>query len=281
MYPSTRKKPHIPKIWAIYMLINTITQTLYVGSTQNLGERLRHYFKLHNGDKLRSILRDIRNTGINLFQVRIYLIPEHLRELRLLLALEQYYILVQNPGNNDILVAGGSPGGMWLSEINSLTSSIPLYLYIEGKLIYIFNSMNGITNDAVSILRTSTHIIGNCLNNGVLLFNTFVLSRNNTSIGQPNLISLEELLVLLEKARLYARSTRVNKPRGRPIVTTGPVKIIRCSDNAIFEFDNYNATRTWLLNNTGKNVSNDTIRRRIESGIPLNGYIYQSGTNNN
>lgn len=280
IYPSTRKKPLIPKITAIYTLINTVTNVLYVGSTQNLGERLRHYFKVHKAVNLRTILRDIRDTGINLFQIRIFLIPKHLQELRLLLALEQYYILTLNPGNNDILVAGGSPGGMWLSEINSLATSIPLYLYLEGQLIYIFNSMNGITNDAASILRTSTTIIGKCLNTGTLLFNTFILSRVNTSTGQPSLVTLDELLVLLEKARLYARATRVNtKPRGRPESTTPAVKLIRCSDGAVFEFDNFNATRTWLLSNTGKNVSNDTIRRRIESGQALNGYIYQSVTN--
>lgn len=264
MYPSTRNKPLIPKMTAIYTLINTVTGVLYVGSTQNLGERLRHYFKAHKGENIRTILRDIRNTGINLFQMRIFLIPEHLQELRLLLALEQYYILTLNPGNNDILVAGGSPGGMWLSEINSLATSIPLYLFLEGQLIYIFNSMNGITNNATSILRTSTNIIGNCLNTGTLLFNTFTLSRVNTSTGQPSLITLEELLVLLEKARIHARATRVStKPRGGPRSgpesTTPAVKLTRCSDGAIFEFDNFNATRTWLLNNTGKNVSNDTI----------------------
>lgn len=105
LYPSSRNKPDLPKEWSIYMLINTITQMFYVGSTQNLGQRLRHYFKNHKGDNLRSILRDIQDTGINLFQVRIYILPGHLRELRLLLALEQYYILSLNPSNNDILVA--------------------------------------------------------------------------------------------------------------------------------------------------------------------------------
>lgn len=94
------------------MFINTITQVFYVGSTTNLGERFRHYIKKHNGANLRSILQDIRDIGISVFQMRIYLIPKELQELRLLIALEQYYILALNPGNNDILVAGGSPGGM-------------------------------------------------------------------------------------------------------------------------------------------------------------------------
>jgi hypothetical protein len=112
LYPDKKRSKKIIKVWAIYMFINSITQMLYVGSTQNLGERLRHYFKSHTGDRPRSILRDIRDTGINLFNLRVYLIPKELQELRLLLALEQYYILTLNPGNNDILVAGGSPGGM-------------------------------------------------------------------------------------------------------------------------------------------------------------------------
>lgn len=176
--------------------------------------------------------------------MRIFLFPKELQELRFLLALEQYYILSLNPGNNDIIVAGGSPGGMWLSEINSIATSIPLYLYLKGQLIYVFNSMNGITNDAVSILRTSSNIIGNCLNTGALLFETFTLSRVNNGTEQSNLVSLEELLILLEDARIHARANRVTRPRGRPESTTGAVILTRCSDGATFEFDNYNATRT-------------------------------------
>ena len=162
-----------------------------------------------------------------------------------------------------------------------MMSSIPLYLCLEGQLIYVFDSMNGITNEAVSILRMGTRDIGNCLNTGALVFNTFTLSRVGNSMHQSNLITLEKLLGLLEDARIHARATRVStKPRGRPESTTGTLKLIQCSDGGIFEFDNYNAARTWLLNNTGKNVSNETIRRRIISGQPLNGIIYQSGTNN-
>lgn len=161
-----------------------------------------------------------------------------------------------------------------------MMSSIPLYLCLQGQLIYVFDSMNGITNDAISILRMGTRDIGNCLNKGALVFNTFTLSRENSSTNQPNLVTLEELLELLEQARIHARATRVStKPRGRPESTTGTLKLTQCSNGAIFEFDNFNAARTWLLNNTGKNVSNETIRRRIISGQPLNGIFYQSGTN--
>ena len=147
------------KVWAIYQLTNNISGIDYIGSTTTLGERLLHYFKKHSKENLRSILADIRATGINLFTLRLLIIPVHLREAWLLIALEQYYILALNPGNNDILVAAGSPGGMWLSERNSATNGIPLYAYLDGQLIYIFNSLIGITNSAVGVLQVSVNTL--------------------------------------------------------------------------------------------------------------------------
>jgi hypothetical protein len=105
--------------------------------------------------------------------------------------------------------------------------------------------MNGLSNDAVSILRTSTNIIGACLNTGSLLFNTFTLSRVNLPTEQnSNIVSLDELLKLLEDARIDARTNRVRKPAGRPQSTTAPVNLVQCSDGTILKFDNFNAART-------------------------------------
>lgn len=70
----------------------------------------------------------------------------------------------------------------------------------------------------------------------------------------------------------------MRKPAGRPKSTTPSVDVLRVADNAVFKFSNLNSARTWLLNETNTNVSNDTIRRRIKSGIPLNGFLYKPGT---
>ncbi|KAK4046611.1 hypothetical protein OIO90_006503 [Microbotryomycetes sp. JL221] len=141
-----------------------------------------------------------------------------------------YYILYMNPVNNDLLVAGGSPG------------------------------------------------VANALNSGEPLFNAFVLSRFELDTAyEPNILTLDDLLNLIVKARVDFKTSFVRKPAGRPSSTTPPITLVRCSDGLEFHFDNFNAARTWLLENTNKNVDNLTIRRRLASGIALNGIIYKPG----
>lgn len=287
-YPKS-KSGHKPT-WAIYMFINNLTGVTYVGSSYVLGDRLTHYFKPHANtptDSLRLILQDIRNTGLENFTLRIIELPTQYEDLPLLYSLEQYYILSLNPGNNSLLVVGTSPGGKWLSEANSLTNSVPIHMYqitnpgSAPKLIYVFNSMVGISNNALSALGTKSNTLIEALNSGNPLWNEFLLTRDVPTpeqLDNANLLSLPDLLDLISKVKTNYKISYVRKPAGRPKSTTPPVTIVRNSDNKEFPFDNFNSARAWLLNSTGKNVSNDTIRRRIQSGIPLNGFTYKSNS---
>lgn len=97
--------------WGIYMFTNTVTEALYVGSSIVLGTRLLHYWKNHSKAQLRPILNDIRTTGLEHFSLSVCVFPVHLQDIRLLLALEQYYILSLTPQNNSLMVVNTSPGG--------------------------------------------------------------------------------------------------------------------------------------------------------------------------
>lgn len=247
--------------WGIYMFINNISGTFYVGSSSSLGERLLHYWKSHaNKLVLRSILQDIRNNGLHNFTLRVYDLPLHLQNTRCLLALEQYYILSMNPGNNSLFVVNTSPGGKWLSEANSVTNSVQINMFHNGELIYVFNSMVGLTNNALSALSVKSNDLIHCLNTGELLWNEFTFTRGTLDHNKDNLMTREDLLVLINNTKKTYKSNYVRKPAGRPKSTTPPVDIVRLSDNQVFEFSNFNAARTWLLNEAKLNVSNDTIR---------------------
>lgn len=174
------------------MLINRTTNELYVGSTYSLGERLRHYFKNSSSLKLRPILQEIKNLGISSFNVRIYLLPTEYQEVRLLIALEQYFILSMNPKYNTLMVANGSPGGMRVAKISSLALSIPIYVYVNKILVYIFDSMAGMTNNAITGLNVSTKSIYTALNTGRPYLNVFILTRKPLEpIDTKTLIPLE------------------------------------------------------------------------------------------
>lgn len=83
-------------------------------------------------------------------------------------------------------------------------------------------------------------------------------------------------MVLIGETKAEYKKHYVRKPAGRPKSTTPSVNITRLSDKSVFKFDNFNSARTWLLKEAQMNVSNDTIRRRIASGAPLNGFLYTS-----
>lgn len=183
------------------MFTNRGTGALYVGSTISLGERLRNYFKTHNKMKLRFILSEIKNIGINLFDLRIYIIPKHYEEKRFLLALEQYYILALNPQYNTLMVANGSPGGERVAKASSLALSIPIYVYREGILIYIFDSMSGMTNSAVAGFGMTSTPMLNSIKTGSPYLLMFTLTREPLGqIDMSTLITLASLQILVKEA---------------------------------------------------------------------------------
>lgn len=260
------------------MFMNQITLSRYVGSTTNIVERLKHYFKNHKGN-IRLILADIRQHGITQFQLTVYIIPEHLRTPDLLLVLEQYYILSLNPSNKILKVVNGSPGGMRISAQNSITNSTSIAVTMNGLLIFVFNSMNGITNNAVNGLGATSKSIISCLNSGKLFLNIFTLTRivDGVISESPHYMTLEDMLKLVEQARVdYKNTWKRTKPAGRPSSTTPSFKVIRLVDGSEHAFPNFNSARVWLREETGKHVDNNTITRRIASGIPLNGLLYKS-----
>lgn len=166
-----------------------------------------HYLKPHANtptESLRTILQEIRVKGLNNFSVSVCTLPLHLQSQQLLLALEQYYILSMNPVNNSLLVVGTSPGGSWLSQINSATNSVPISMYLNGALIYVFNSMVGMTNSAVSILRIKTNTLIDRLDTGLLLWDQFTVTRGMPTpeeLENSNIHQLEDLLALIAKAK--------------------------------------------------------------------------------
>lgn len=179
----------------------------YVGSTNSIGDRIRHYFKTHHG-KVRAILAAIRLHGITSFTLHVIEIPDTLKDLRLLLALEQYYILTTNSDYNILKVANGSPGGMRIALQNSLANSIPIYLYMNGALVYVFDSLNGMTNNAVECMHTTTSTIIECLNTGSTHLSVFTMSRIKPElINQSTLLTPSELEVVVDEARTNYKLT--------------------------------------------------------------------------
>lgn len=253
--------------WGVYMYINNITGVYYVGSSVVLHERLRHYWKKWaDGTPLRSILADIKEYGLENFTLRVYELPESLRELRLLLALEQFYILSMNPGNNDIMVAAGSPGGKHLAAKLKALYGWKVYVYLGDKLLHIFPSQR----DFISGLVTAFTTAKTALDTG-LLFGVFTVTLTPLGeVSEDHLISLSELKVLVDKARKDSLKTRVTKGTN----TRSPrVTLTNVSTGEARTFDHFQQASQWSKTQTGKHLTHQTIERRIQSGVPLNGFL--------
>lgn len=214
------------------MLHNDTSSETYVGSSKNFALRLLHYIKKTKALKLRLVLQSIRETGIEFFTLRYYPIPLHLQEQRLLIALEQYYIMTMNPKLNSIYVVNETPGGMHLSENNSKLMSVPIYVSIAGVPVFMFDSLNGITNNAITALGASTNSIINCLDTGETFLGLYELSRTAPlKMSETNLMSRAQLMRDVEELRLSL------------IAYTPPIAITRVSDNEEFYFINFNEAR--------------------------------------
>lgn len=174
--------------------------------------------------------------------------PVHLRELRLLIALEQYYILTLNPGNTSNLVAEGSPGGMHLSESNSALASIPVYMYLGNVLLYIFTSTGGLHNSVNSVLGVSLQSVRKSIGTGYLYLGKFLFTLTPINSTDKPTMTKEQLISYFNPIRDHYNSNYLALLKGstakKATAKTPAVKVTRISDGAVFKCANYRETRT-------------------------------------
>ena len=60
---------------------------------------------------------------------------------------------------------------------NSLFNEECTYVSIAGQLLFIFDSLNGLTNNAITGLNAPTNTIIKCLNDNLLFLGVYYLSR--------------------------------------------------------------------------------------------------------
>lgn len=99
-------------------------------------------------------------------------------------------------------------------------------------MVYVFYSLNGVNNSAMSGFNASTNSILAHLSNGEPFLGVYQLSRvRPLEIRDGGLMTQAELMKHIEKLRLSL------------IVYTPPITIVRLSDNEMFNFINFNEAR--------------------------------------
>jgi len=64
--------PSYSSVMGVYCLVNLLTKSHYFGSSNSLGERIRDYLTFSISNKLRPVLQNIVNSGIDNFVIYFY-----------------------------------------------------------------------------------------------------------------------------------------------------------------------------------------------------------------
>jgi hypothetical protein len=128
--------------------------------------------------------------------------------MRFLLALEQYYMLELKPQNNTLYVANGSPGGERVAESNRDLNRQNLYMYLDDVLIHVFSSIKLGPDSFMNLLATSNNTMLKCINDNTLFLSKFMLSYTRVEGLEEKLLTIDEVLQLVQEARIEHAVTR-------------------------------------------------------------------------
>jgi group I intron endonuclease len=247
----------------VYVFINKMSGCCYVGSTVSLADRL-HAGYFSSTKKNRNIDLVLREEGLDKFTLELYPLPASLidnlnqeaikgedlqaprsdnlylsddlilRGKNLVLALEQYLILLLNPEYNTLKVASSSAGAV-LPQRYKLS-----YFYDEVKkeLIYISESRTKLAK-LLNISASHLPSLKYDKNNSKLYFNRFFYCDDKLSEKEytTNLISDEALTTLIKEWKDKCFNSKVT-----PNLKSKQIKLIDTETNEITIFPSINAT---------------------------------------
>lgn len=192
----------------VYVFTHKTTGEQYVGSSINLGSRVRTYFQPGiRANESRLIIQSLNKYGVENFTLSIYKIDPKLFEnnfkpLDFSRALEQYYIFTLNSVLNEIKVAGGFPGGP-MEENTKLAigkaNSIPIYVYNQDKSILLYSAPS--TWSFLREVKMAHNTLSTHLASGEALYGKFVFSRELIQGAVISLMDVNELSQILADAR--------------------------------------------------------------------------------
>lgn len=232
--PTDHPDHALNQFTGVYMF--SYGDNLYVGSSIYLGRRVRQYFRpsLLSREN-RPVVKALHGPEGNKYTLHVIIIPTSLASnpndiLRLVRVLEQYYLLAMHSTLNVLKVAGANPISVLTQatkdkiRAKAVAAIDPVYIYsLDGTILYyVADSIRGLYKDIDNIVYRAR--LTECVNKGIPLYGQYTLSRTTNTEAKPELVTLEELQVLLEGGKKYEASFKTAKD-----FTHSAVKI-RCID---------------------------------------------------
>lgn len=141
-------------------------------------------------------------------------------------------MLTDNPINNTLYVANGSPGGMAVADLNRERINQPVFLYKDGVLVATFSSKNTGDNSAAVVLGISPNIVADLTDTTTLLYQAFLMTTEEIPGTVVELLPLEDLLIVVENARVVSKSAQATGLAG----SSQAVTLTRVSDGQVHTF---------------------------------------------
>lgn len=213
----------------VYKFTNKLDGFCYIGSSISLANRLATGYL---GPKLGGRVIDlaIKDTGLNMFNLELYIIPEEIVERinrdfpdvkngktqlkNITLALEQIFLLTVNPEYNVLKVAG-SPAGLKRTPESMLPSFIKntkaTYFYDTQNKELIFISKS--RGELAGLTPVGYNISGYIQGNNRLYLNRFFISDHPLSEDTytTNLLSRDDLPTYIKKLAVDWRKAQMGK----------------------------------------------------------------------
>lgn len=193
---------NITRFAGVYIWTNLVTKEQYVGSSVDIARRVRTYLNSRGLKANRIVNVNMKSYGIANYSLSVCIINpvtirsadkifnDHFNLGRMVVALEQYFIIQYKPVLNTIKVAGGGwPTPLPITESQrvamSARNNIPCYVYIDNILIAQAESALQLSK----ITGASTSGIARSIKKGSSLYNKFTISRLS-----PTFTSFQNLL---------------------------------------------------------------------------------------
>jgi hypothetical protein len=227
----------------VYIWTHISTGNKYVGSSSSLARRLIGYFKGTHANTGKFI-PFLNKQGVNAFKLQVIPIDNNIYTEGIQLCLEQYFLLNSEFNLNTLRIVNKISG----------SRSNPLYIYKDNILLYKANNQEEIMF-GLNIHYTT---IINCIKENKPFLNLFYFYSTPINNAKEKVMSLDDLLILIEKERL-------NNKKGRKLLLNSMDGKTNISFNSIQDCLSY-------LNSIAPSFKT-TLYRYIESGKPYHGFI--------
>lgn len=262
--------------FGVYVFLHKNTGQKYVGSSNLLRRRMDYYFKgvrsiTPNDERLTGkFVPFLKKEGLKAFKLIIFKLDSNKFSIQDALILEQYFLLNKEFNLNTLRVinAGSSKGdAVYVYDLTCKT----LYYHAKSKI------------ELKRVLKIHPETSKKYVDSKIPYLNKFLLLSYSIPTASISNITIEELLVIMQKERqyLYILGTRRNIPVKLEIKEGNTFIEARNSASSDANTINFNSLTSCIeyLRGLGLTIKRDTLTKYIKNGKIFHNFLCKYSDN--